>query len=168
MKKLLSLCLLSVLSGCTTETASEIKCPKIVIASDLNKAVMFDPEGGAPLLRTEMDSVRPKCDIMKKAIEIDMVLRMTSFRKAGSTKPLHGNVSYFVAVVDGQDRILKASDHQVRIDLDEKKSNKISLERIEEKIPLSGYENLKVILGFHLSDDQVLFNRNARNKKVGN
>lgn len=162
MKKLISLSLVTLLSACASEKASEIKCPKIVIASDLSKSVMFDPKGGDPLLRTEMDSVRPRCELGSKKIEVDMLLRLTSFRKAGTTKPLSGKFPYFVAVVDPQGNILKKSEHVLKVDLGDKKSNIVSLQQISETMPISGFNSLKFVIGFSLSEDQLVFNRNAR------
>ena len=162
MKKVISLSAMILLSACASEKASEIKCPKIVIASELSKSVMFDPKGGDPLMRTEMDSVRPRCELGSKKIDVDMLLRLTSFRKAGTTKPLSGKFPYFVAVVDPQDNILKRSEHVLEVDLDEKKSNKVSLQQITETMPISGFDTLKFVIGFSLSDDQLAFNRNVR------
>lgn len=165
MKKLLAFCLLGTLSGCATKTTSEINCPKIVIASELSKSVMFDPKGGAPLMRTELDSIRPKCELGSKDIEVGMLLRMTSFRKAGSTKSISSKVPYFVALVDSQGNILKKSEHVLTVDLGEKKSNKVSLEQVEETMPISGFENLKFVVGFLVSEDQLSFNQSARERR---
>lgn len=162
MKKIISLSAMILLSACASEKTSEIKCPKIVIASDLSKSVMFDPKGGDPLMRTEMDSIRPQCELGSKKIEVDMLLRLTSFRKAGTSKPLSGKFPYFVAVVDQKGNILKRSEHILEIDLGEKKSNIVSLQQISETLPISGFDTLKFVVGFSLSDDQLVFNRTAR------
>ncbi len=162
MKRLFSFLLCSFLGGCTSFTSERISCPKTAILAEFSKSLNFFK--GIPI-RTEMDSLTPECAPDGNQIIMNFRLRMTSlrplshFHHAFSFTP-----SYFVAVVDKAGNVLSRSDHDLKVNFEEKQTTKVDFVRLQERMPAN--KEVSVYVGFNLDEKQLDFLRKEREKKL--
>ncbi len=160
MKKRLSLIFTFFLAGCASMYSERVACPKTAILAEFSKSLDF-PQG-IPI-RTEMDSLIPKCTDEGNQTAMDLRLRLTSLRPLeNSHKAVSFTPSYFVAVVEDTGHVLSRSNHDLDITLEENQTTKVSFVRIQETFP--PHKHVSVYIGFNLDEAQLKHMRKERDK----
>lgn len=163
MKNYFILLICCVLTGCNTFTPERSPCPRTAILAEFSKTLENEKDNS---IRTEMDSLHPTCSEDGGYTFLDMRLRVTSFRPlAAYHHPLKISPSYFVAVIDQEGNILSRTNHEVAVSFEEKQTTKVTMERIQEKIPAG--RDVTVYVGFNLDEGQAEYFRKVREKKEG-
>lgn len=162
MKHYFSLFICLMLGGCNTFTPERSPCPRTAILAEFSKTIDGQKNNS---IRSEMDSLHPVCSEDGGYTFLDMRLRVTSFRTlAAYHTPLKISPSYFVAVIDNKNStVLSRTNHEIAIAFEEKQTTKVTMERIQEKIPMD--KDVTVYVGFNLNEKQVEYFRKAREKK---
>jgi len=150
------------LVGCGSLTSEKVPCPKTAILAEFSKAIDFQKE--VPI-RTEMDSLFPRCTVNGTIIYMDLRLRVTSLRPLPSfLAPMKIKSSYFVAVVDGAGNVLSRTNHDLDVEFEEKQTTKVTFLRLQEKVPSE--KELAVYVGFNLDETQFDFLQKEREGKA--
>lgn len=161
MKRYFSLLICLMLGGCNTFASERVPCPRTAILAEFSKTIEGQKDNS---IRTEMDSLHPTCTEDNGYTFLDMRLRVTSFRPlAVYHHPLKISPSYFVAGIDQEGNILSRTNHEVAVNFEEKQTTKVTMERIQEKIPAG--KNVTIYVGFNLEEAQVDLLRRMREKK---
>lgn len=161
MKNYFILLICCVLTGCNTFTSERVSCPRTAILAEFSKAIEGQKDSS---IRSEMDSLHPTCTEDNGYTFLDMRLRVTSFRPLATYHaPLKISPSYFVAVIDQEGNILSRTNHEVAVNFEEKQTTKVTMERIQEKIPVG--KDVTVYVGFNLDETQVDLLKKMRERK---
>ena len=162
MKKQFFFLFILFLGGCSSILSERIPCPKTAIIAEFAKTIDFQDK--IPI-RTEIDSLYPRCDQNGNQIYIDLRLRMTSLRPfSGSQAPMKVKPSYFVAVVNKAGNILSRTNHDLDVTFAEKQTTKVDFQRLQEIVPLG--EEVTVYVGFNLDESQLNYLQKERDKKT--
>lgn len=164
MKRLLLIIFGFSLTSCGMLASERVPCPKTAIIAEFSKSLDFHKK--TPI-RTEMDSLIPKCSEGDHQTIVDFRLRTTSFRPLGSFHvPMTIKPSYFVAVVDNAGNVLFRSNHNLEVTFEEKQTTKVNFIPLREKVP--SHKDVSVYVGFNLDENQLNLLRKERNKNVHN
>lgn len=147
------------LGGCSIYS-EKVPCPKTVILAEFSKTIEF--HNRLPI-RTDLDSLIPKCTRDNDNIYVDFRVRLTSIRPLSSYhNPLTIKPSYFVAVVDDRGNILSRSDHELEISFEKLQTTKVSFFKVEEVIP--AHKKAALYVGFNLDETQIDWLKKEREK----
>lgn len=164
MTKIFTLSFALALAGCSLITSEQVPCPQTAIVAEFSKSLSFHK--GTPI-RTEMDSLFPHCTRDGHQTHIDLRLRTTSFRPLSKFHhPLTMKISYFVALIDTDGKVLSRSNHDLEVAFSEKQTTKVTFVQIKESIPSNKRASLYV--GFNLDENQLELLRKERSKNVEN
>jgi hypothetical protein len=165
------------LTGCgsSTDTTGVPSCPRTAIISDASRLVQFGQGASqgagqnaaqaiaveARLTRLGGDCVYP----MNKAnVTVNMNLTIEARRNTADLAAAVTTVSYFVAVVDADQRVLGRAEFASALEFKSGERQAASIEELEQRIPLpagrvgAGYD---VLVGFLLTPEQVNLNRTS-------
>jgi len=147
------------LGGCSLYS-EKVSCPKTAILAEFSKTVSF--HNRLPI-RTDLDSLIPKCTRDNVYVYVNFRVRMTSIRPLSNYhEPLTIKPSYFVAVVDDIGNILSRSDHELEISFEKMQTTKVSFFKVEEIIPV--HKKAALYIGFNLDESQVAWLKKEREK----
>jgi hypothetical protein len=164
------LLLLAGLAACGGDNAAQsaLKCPQIEIPQDvatyylMRKPNSIDPNdliASAQLTNTYGDCRYTK-DGVTVAVDVEITARRGHAANLEKTFP----VTYFVAVADGQNRILDKATFSAKppVPLASLSPREAVREPLEQVIPLTNPADggsYKIVIGFQLPPEQVEFNR---------
>lgn len=163
------------LTGCSasTDTTGVPSCPRTAIIADASRLVQFGQaeaqgatQGAAQAIALEAritriggECVYPK---NKANVTVNMNLTIEARRNTPNLAASASTVSYFVAVVDADQRILGRMEFASALEFKNGERQTAVIEELEQRIPLpagraaAGYD---VLVGFLLTPEQVNLNR---------
>lgn len=159
------------LTGCgsSTDTTGVPSCPRTAIIADASRLVQFgqaEAQGTAQAIALEAritriggECVYPK---NKANVTVNMNLTIEARRNTPNLAAGATTVSYFVAVVDADQRILGRMEFASALEFKSGERQTAVIEELEQRIPLpagragAGYD---VLVGFLLTPEQVNLNR---------
>lgn len=148
------------LGGCQLLTSEQVSCPKSAIVAEFSKTINLEEN---TLVRTEMDSLRPHCTREDTHIDMQLRLRLTSFRSLQNYDlPITLKPTYYVAMLDKQGKVISQTHHTVTIKFQEKQTTAVNFETIREKVPLN--KEVSLYVGFNLTPSQLEFLEKERQR----
>jgi len=160
-----------ILASCSTLGLDDEKdekaqlCPAASILGNAERVAQFKQGNGRDLIdvsfQAEIGQLSMSCRYLKGRVVSDISFELISER-GPAARTRTGIFDYFVAISDGQGRVLKKELFQSKIAFAENKRRAGHLEEIELSVPLRKNEdggNYEVLVGFQLTEDQLKFNR---------
>jgi len=159
------------LTGCSssTDTTGVPSCPRTAIIADASRLVQFGqgaPQGTAQAIALEARITRIGGECVyprnKANVTVNMSLTIEARRNTPNLAAGSSTVSYFVAVVDADQRILGRMEFASVLEFKNGERQSAVVEELEQRIPLpagraaAGYD---VLVGFLLTPEQVNLNR---------
>ncbi|MFY7962263.1 MAG: hypothetical protein ACOVVK_19465 [Elsteraceae bacterium] len=162
------------LAGCSasTDTTGVPSCPRTAIIADASRLVQFGPgqtqvAQGAPqaiALEARITRIGGECVYPKNKANVTVNMNLTIEARRNSPDLSAGatTVSYFVAVVDADQRVLGRVEFSSALEFKNGERQTAVIEELEQRIPLpsgraaAGYD---VLVGFLLTPEQVNLNR---------
>jgi hypothetical protein len=159
--------LVAVLSGCSSTGSSRYTCPAVIVAPDLDAIALFGPGEGRAVsdvqVGAKLEAARIRCRREEHGVAVDTRVDITGFRNAPDIRTR--DVTYFVAITDGQRNIVAEQDFTMPIEFVPRQNFRKMEDAITQHIPLSDLkagDTYVVIFGFRLSSEQLAFNRAHR------
>lgn len=161
------------LSACSnSETASGPQCPRVGIIGDAGSVTKFregpgrDPTDIA--YEVKLGPISGDCAYAGNRSKVSVSVKLPIVAARGPADPGVGpTVSYFVAVVAPDQRVLAREEFSRRIEVPSNQARAGVVEELEEIMPLkSGQDGsaLQVLIGLNLSADELARNRAATAK----
>ena len=162
---LASLALAALVAGCSFSAApaQKISCPSVDVVPSLARVAQFKPGAGHELadvrVGAQMTGVTQQCRPEAKGIGIDVRVSMTAIRSEPTIPDT--NITYFVAVVDGQRNILQEQDFDVKVKFLPGETYRLYTDPVTVHIPTRdpAHSNDHILIGFRLTRAQLEFNR---------
>jgi len=140
-------------------------CPRVVVVDELARKVAFRPGGGQDLVdvvhQVEIGEGGIACTYDKTTAVTARTLITLVAERGPADATRRADVAFFVAVVDGDDRVLARQEFQVPFRFEGNLTRVRASEEIEQVIPLRGRSGsaFRVMIGLDLTRDQLEFNR---------
>jgi hypothetical protein len=161
------------LSGCAWfKSEPPPPCPRVSILSDAARLVQFRPGPGRDLTDVEFEAeivaVASSCtyrDNMRRVVVTASAQIVAQQGPAASGKS--ANVPFFVAIAEGDERVLAKSRFDSRIDFPEGRRRAGVAEETEQNIPLPAGRtgrDFDVLVGLQLSADQLQYMRSQQRR----
>jgi hypothetical protein len=175
---------LALLAACSSKKEEARACPRIEIVDDLSRMVQFrDGPGRDPsdvLYAARITDAKSGCRYDNAGVTVEMTVSIRGERGRAGTKLQGGDVTYFVAIVDGVRNIIAKQPFTSRIAFNERGQGGID-DELTQRIPIKAINVLNpvpksldpkdqlptaadhtIILGFQLTPDQIDFNEKSR------
>jgi hypothetical protein len=166
---ILSMLLLTALSGCSSSPIESAVCPSVKFVDGLDRMALFkdlvksNPSKG--LFSSQMRGLGVKCDFSRDGANIEASFQIVS-RLADVKKQTMVEITYFVAAVDPGGRILAKETFNLNIPFSSKKAEIVQKQVVTPFFPKllnSDFSGYKLLIGFQLSKSQV--NSNLENRR---
>ena len=166
---ILSMLLLTAVSGCSSSPIESAVCPSVKFVDGLDRMTLLkdlvksNPSKG--LFSSQMRGLGVKCDFSRDGVSIEASFQIVS-RLADIKKETLVDITYFVAAVDPDGRILANENFNLNIPFSNKKSEIVQKQIVTPFFPKllnSDFSGYKLLIGFQLSKSQV--NSNLENRR---
>jgi hypothetical protein len=155
---------LAVLLASCGVTTDQRACPAVEVISSLNRMVQFRDAGGREqndvAFVARIGGVRSRCTYAESNVTTDLSITFVGQRGPAGARLPNVEITYFVAVIDGERRIITKKNFSDRLVFDEKGQARIT-DDLQEKLPtnpLKSVSDHSVIVGFQLTPDQITLN----------
>jgi hypothetical protein len=152
-----------VLASCGV-TTDQRACPGVEVISSLNRLVQFRDAGGHDqndvAFVARIGDVRSRCTYEESNVTTDLSITIVGNRGPAGARLPSAEITYFVAVIDGERHIITKKSFSDRLVFDDKGQARIS-DDLQEKLPtnpLKSASDHSVIVGFQLTADQITLN----------
>lgn len=152
-----------VLSSCGV-TADQRACPAVEVISSLNRQVQMREGGGRDqndvAFVARIGDVRSRCTYSESNVTTDLAVTIVGQRGPAGARLPSAEVTYFVAVVDGERHIITKQNFSDRLVFNEKGQARIT-DDLQEKLPtnpLKSASDHSVVVGFQLTPEQINLN----------
>jgi len=148
------------------------ECPEIAIVQDLAELTLFAPGPGRDLTDVTLEArvvefggfCNTDFDEDKGTgeVEVDLEVLFQATRGPASTVR-SAKVTYFIAIADRNENIFARETFESDLEFEGNRNRIAYVEELTQTIPLRDGklgENFKVFIGFQLSDEQLVYNRN--------
>lgn len=165
---ILSMLLLTALSGCSSSLTESAVCPSVKFVDGLDRMTFFKgslkPKPSNRLFSSQMRGLGVKCDFSRDGANIEASFKIVS-RWADIKKEKMAEITYFVAAVDPGGRILAKENFNLKIPFSNRNSEILQKQAVTPFFPKllsSDFSGYKLLIGFQLTKSQVNFNLKNR------
>lgn len=156
---------LAVLLASCGVTTDQRACPGVEVISSLNRQVQFRGAGGGRdqndvAFVARIGDVRSRCNYAESNVTTDLSITIVGQRGPAGAQLPSAEITYFVAVIDGNRNIITKKSFSNRLAFDDKGQARIT-DDLQEKLPtnpLKSASDHSVIVGFQLTPDQINLN----------
>ena len=156
--------LLALLLASCGVTTDQRACPGVEVISSLNRQVQFRDAGGRDqndvAFVARIGDVRSRCAAAESNVTTDLSITIVGQRGPAGARLPSAEITYFVAVIDGQRHIITEQRFSDRLVFDGTGQARIT-DDLQEKLPTNPIKSASdhgVIVGFQLTPDQVNLN----------
>ena len=157
------------LTSCSTGEPRVQICPVVSFVDGLDRATVFGAEGGADLsnvlFSAEVRELKAVCQFGRKGAAVSAQFLLIADRGLGDRERV-AHPDYFVAVTNPKGDILAKEVFQVEIPFSDNRRRVGRKEEVEPFLPYQGengdFTGYRVLIGFQLSAEQVVFNKRFR------
>jgi hypothetical protein len=163
---------LAVLAGCSVFKKKETRsCPRVEIVEGLSRLVKFtDGPGRDPsdvLYAARIIDAPSNCRYDEAGVDVQMTVSIVGERGRAGAKLPGGDVTYFVAITDGQRNIIAKQDFTSRLafsskgvaQLDDELEQRIPLKKLGAPLdPIPSAQDHAIIVGFQLTAEEIDYN----------
>jgi len=151
------------LAGCQPLMNQQARaCPNAAILADTEMVTILVPNSDPPAVAAQatLSRVNSACQANAKRVEVELAFQIDALRGA-TTEAAVIELPFFVAVTDGQGRVLAKDIFHSRMTFDAA-GVASQVEQLVETIPLADGElpvNFQIILGFQLAPQELQYNQ---------
>ena len=154
--------------GCTSSSNETAYCPQVGIVSDLDRLTEIETRDIGSTTNILFDSriqrLGVACKVSGDGITVSTVFELFS-KLSGYDTPADVHLSYLVATVDPNGRILAKEIYQTKIGFSDGMETVRKKEEVVVFIPSRVKSNLrgyKILIGFELTESQLQYNKGFR------
>ena len=154
--------------GCTSSSNETAYCPQVGIVSDLDRLTEIDTRDlgstTSILFSSRIQRLGVACNVSSDGVTVSTVMELFSKLSVYDT-PADVHLSYLVATVDPNGRILAKEIYQTKIGFSDGMETVRKKEEVVVFIPSRVKSNLrryKILIGFELTESQLQYNKGFR------
>ncbi|MBT3396447.1 MAG: hypothetical protein HOH89_03570 [Alphaproteobacteria bacterium] len=151
------------LAGCQALVEQQARaCPSVAILADTDIVTILVPNADPPAVAAEatLSRVNSECQANDARVEVELAFQIDALRGATTDAGVI-ELPFFVAVTDGQGRVLGKDIFFSRLTFDES-GHAAQVEQLVETIPLADGEmpvGFQIIVGFQLTPEELQYNQ---------
>jgi hypothetical protein len=151
-----------VLASCGV-TTDQRACPTVEVIASLNRLVQFRGAGhdqNDVAFVARVGDVRSRCTYEESNVTTDLSITFVGQRGPAGAQLPSAEITYFIAVIDGERHIITKKSFSDRLLFDDKGQARIA-DDLQEKLPTNPIKSASdhsVIVGFQLTADQINLN----------
>ena len=154
--------------GCMSSSNETAYCPQVGIVSDLDRLTEIDTRDlgstTSILFSSRIQRLGVACKVSSDGVTVSTVMELFS-KLSGYDTPADVHLSYLVATVDPNGRILAKEIYQTKIGFSDGMETVRKKEEVVVFIPSRVKSNLrgyKILIGFELTESQLQYNKGFR------
>ena len=154
--------------GCMSSSNETAYCPQVGIVSDLDRLTEIDTRDlgstTSILFSSRIQRLGVACKVSSDGVTVSTVMELFS-KLSGYDTPADVHLSYLVATVDPNGRILAKEIYQTKIGFSDGMETARKKEEVVVFIPSRVKSNLrgyKILIGFELTESQLQYNKGFR------
>ena len=154
--------------GCMSSSNETAYCPQVGIVSDLDRLTEIETRdlGSTTniLFSSRIQRLGVACKVSSDGVTVSTVMELFS-KLSGYDTPADVHLSYLVATVDPNGRILAKEIYQTKIGFSDGMETVRKKEEVVVFIPSRVKSNLrgyKILIGFELTESQLQYNKGFR------